>query len=143
MAGQIKQSVNFLDSDMLRAVGNLYDLVARADLPFFNDTAIKARSLMRDQERSHLRIVHPYTDSIACDARLRHFKERAADPVTISDADLVIGKTIDGQVLPELAILEVVTLEVCLPVTIGVELINHHSTVLSAVACEIALTVSV
>jgi hypothetical protein len=35
MAGQIKQPINFLDSDMLRAVGNLHDLVARADLPFF------------------------------------------------------------------------------------------------------------
>jgi hypothetical protein len=35
MAGQIKQSINFPDSDVLRVVGNLHDLVARADLPFF------------------------------------------------------------------------------------------------------------
>ena len=128
---------------MLRAVGNLHDLVARADLPFFDDTAIKAWPLMRDQERRHLRVVHPYTDAIAGDARLRYFKQRAADPVAISDADLVIAKAIDCQVLAELAILEVVTLEVRLPVAIGVELIDHHSTVLSAVACEIALTIAV
>jgi hypothetical protein len=143
MAGQIKQSINFLDSDMLRAVGNLHDLVARADLPFFKDTAIKARSLMRDQECSHLRVVHPYTDAIAGDARLRYFKQRAADSVAISDADLVIGEAIDCQVLAELTILEVVTLELCLPVTIGVELIDHHSTVLSAVTCDVALTITV
>jgi hypothetical protein len=143
MAGQIKQSINFPDSDVLRAVGNLHDLVACADLPFFKDTAIKAWPLMRDQECRHLRVVHPYTDAIAGDARLRHLKQRAADPVAISDADLVIGKAIDCQVLAELTILEVVTLEVCLPVAIGVELIDHHSTVLSAVTCDVALTITV
>ena len=128
---------------MLRAVGNLHDLVARADLPFFDDTEIKARPLMRYQKRSHLRVVHPYSDPIAGDARLRYFKQRAADPVAISDADLVIANTIDGQVLAELPILEVVTLKVRLPVAIGVELIDHHSTVLSAVAREIALSVTI
>ena len=128
---------------MLRAVGNLHDLVARADLPFFKDTAIKAWSLMRDQECSHLRVVHPYTDAIAGDARLRHFKQRAADPVAISDADFVIGKAIDCQVLSELTILEVVTLKVHLPVAIGVELIDHHSTMLSTVTCDVALTITV
>jgi hypothetical protein len=143
MTGQIKQSINFLDSDMLRAVGNLQDLVARADLPFFKYAAIEAWSLMRDQECRHLRVVHPYTDAIAGDARLRHFKQRAADPVAISDADFVIGKAIDCQVLAELTILEVVTLEVHLPVTIGVELIDHDSTMLPAVTCDVALTITV
>src|SRR5580704_8532400 len=143
MARQIKQSINFLDSDVLRAVGNLHDLIARADLPFFKDTAIKAWPLMRDQERSHLRVVHPYTDAIAGDARLRHLKQRAADPVAISDADFVVGKAIDRQVLPELTILKVVALDVHLPVTIGVELIDHHSTMLSAVTCQVALTITV
>jgi hypothetical protein len=98
---------------------------------------------MRDQECRHLRVVHPYTDAIAGDSRLRHFKQRAADPVAISDADLVIGKAIDCQVLAELTILEVVTLEVRLPVAIGVELIDHHSTVLSAVTRDVALTITV
>jgi hypothetical protein len=143
MAGQIKQSINLLDSDALRAVGNLHYLVACSDLAFFKDTAIKAWPLMRDQECGHLRVVHPYTDAIAGDARLRYFKERAADSVAISDADLVIGKAIDSEVLPELAILEVVALELCLPVAIGVELIDHHGTMLSSVACEITLTITV
>jgi hypothetical protein len=98
---------------------------------------------MGDQERCHLRVVHPYTDAIAGYARLRHFKQRAADPVAISDADLVIRKAIDCQVLAELTILGVVTLELHLPVTIGVELIYHHSPMLSAVTCEVALTVTV
>src|ERR1700742_533610 len=98
---------------------------------------------MRNQERGYLRIVHSYTDAIAGDTRLCHFKQRAAEPVTISDAGLVIGKTIDCQVLADLAILEVVTLEVCLPVAIGVELIDHHRTMLSTVACEIALPITV
>ena len=95
MAGQIKQSVNFLNGYMLRAVGDLHNLVARADLPFFKNTAIKARSLVRDQKRRNLRVVHPYTDAIAGDARLRHFKQGSAYPVTISDANFVIGKAIE------------------------------------------------
>jgi hypothetical protein len=143
MAGQIKQSINVLDSEVLRAVGNLHDLVARADLPFFKHTAIKAWPLVGDQECSHLRVVHPYTDAIAGDARLRHFKQRAADPEAISDADFVVGKAIDCKVLAELTILEVVTLELHLPVTIGAELIDHHSTVFSAVARDVALTIPV
>jgi hypothetical protein len=98
---------------------------------------------MRDQERWHRGVVHSYTDAITGDAWLRHFKQCAADTVPISNADLVIGKTIDCQVLAELAILEVVTLETCLPVAVGAELVDHHSTVLSAVACEIALTITI
>src|ERR1700679_2347152 len=130
MAGQIKQPINFLDGDMLLALRYLHYLVPCADFAFFKDSAIKARSFMRDQERSHLRVVHPYTDAIAGDARLRHFKQSAADPVAISDANLVIGKAFDRQVLAELTVLEVVTLEVHLPVAIRVELIDHHSAVL-------------
>ncbi len=143
MAGQIKQAIDFLDRNMLGAVGDLHDLVACADLAFFDDTAIKAWPFVRDQERRHLRVVHPYADAIAGDARLRHFEQRATDPVAISDADFVIAKAIDCEVFAELAILEVVTLEVRLPVAIGVELIDHHRTVLSAMAGEIALAVAV
>jgi hypothetical protein len=143
VARQVKQSVDFLNGDALGAVGNLHDLVSRTDLSFLNHTAIKARSFMRDQKCRHLRVVHPHANAIAGDAWLRHFKQGAADPVAIPDADLVIGKTIDCQILAELAILEVVTLEVRLPVAIGVELINHHSTMFSAVACEIALTITI
>ena len=110
MAGQVKQSINLFDSDMLRAVGNLHDLIARADLTFFKDTAIKAGSLMRDQECRYLRVVHPYADAIAGDAWLGHFKQSSADPVAIPDADFVVGKAIHCQVLAELTILEVVAL---------------------------------
>jgi hypothetical protein len=98
---------------------------------------------MRDQQRGHLWTVHPYADAIAGDARLRHFKQCATNPVAISNADLVIGKAIDGKVLSELAILEVVPLKLLLPIAIGVELINQHSTMLSPMACKIALTITV
>jgi hypothetical protein len=98
---------------------------------------------MRDQKRSHLRVIHPNTNAIAGDARLRHFKQRPAYPVAISDTNLVIGKALDGQVLAKLTVFKVVTLEVHLPVAIRVELINHHSTVLSAVTCDISLAVSI
>ena len=128
---------------MPRSVGDLHDLVSGTNLPFFDNTEIEARTLMRYQQCRHRRVVHPYADAIAGDSRLRHFKQRAADPVAIADADLIISKALDCQILAELTILEVVTLEVHLPVTIGVELIDHHSTVLSTVARDVALTITV
>src|SRR5271167_3172909 len=126
MAGQVKQSIDFLDSDMLRSVGDLHDLVANANLAFFDDSEIKARSPMRNQQCWHLRVVHPYADAIAGDARLSYFKQCATDPVAISDANLVIWQTIDRQVFAELPVPKVMPLKVRLPVAIRVELIDHH-----------------
>ncbi len=128
---------------LLRPVGDLHDLVSCADFSFFNHAEIEARALVGNEQAGHLRIGHANADSIAGDSRLGDFEQRAADAVTIADADLVIGKTIDGQVFAELTILKVMSLQLLLPVAIGVELIDHHGAVLSAVPCQISLSVAV
>src|SRR5580698_9149020 len=143
MARQVEQSIDFLDGNMFRSVGDLHDLVARADLSFFEDTAIKPWSLMRDEKRRHLRVVHSDTDAIASHSRLSHFKQRTTDPVAISDANLIIRQTIDCQVFAELAVLKVMSLEIRLPVAIRVDLIHHHGAVLSAVSRKITLSIAI
>jgi hypothetical protein len=125
------------------SISDLHDLVACADFTFLNHTAIEAWTLMRDQQSGHLRVIHAYADAIAGNPRLRHFKQRTADAVAIADADLIIGKTFYRQVLAELTVLRVVPLKMLLPVAIGVELIDHYGAVLSAVSCEVALSITI
>jgi hypothetical protein len=53
--------------------------------------------------------------------RLRHFKQRAPNPVSASDTDLVICQALDRQVLSKLAILKVISFEVGLPVSAPID----------------------
>src|SRR5262249_12089070 len=54
-------------------------------------------------------------------------------------ADLVVREPVDREVLAEVAVHEVVTTELLLPVAGGVQLIDQHRALLSAVAGEVAL----
>jgi hypothetical protein len=49
---------------------------------------------------------------------LGYFEQRATYLISVTDADLIVWKTIDGQVFTELTILEVVAVELLLPVTV-------------------------
>ena len=70
---------------------------------------------MRDEQGCHPRLVHADAHAVAGDARLRHLEQGAADPVAIADAHLLVGQAVDGEVLAELAIGEVVSTELALP----------------------------
>src|ERR1700679_2075239 len=98
MAGQIQEPIDFGYRDLFGSFGDLHDLVARADLAFLNDTEIESGPLMGNEQAGHLRVEHANADSITSDSWLRHLEQRAADPVTIADADLVVCQTFDGQV---------------------------------------------
>jgi hypothetical protein len=143
MAGQIKKTIDLGNADVLRSIGCLVNRVPRTDFAFLDYAEVKARPLMGDEQSGHLRVVHPYADPIAGNPRLSHLEQRATDPVAIPDADLGIWQTIDCQVLPELTVLQVVPLEVCLPISIGIELIDHHRAMLTAVTDEVTLPVAV
>ena len=60
-----------------------------------------------------------------------------------ASADLVGAESFDGEVLAELSVDEVVSSELAFPVTIGIDLVNEHRTLLAAVPRQIALTVAV
>src|SRR5262249_35813947 len=87
-------------------------------------------------------VVHPDADAVAGNARLRDLEDRAADPVPVADADLVVGKTLDREVLPELAVDEIVPTKLVFPVAVGVDLVDEDGALLAAVAGAIALTVA-
>jgi hypothetical protein len=74
---------------------------------------------------------------------LKRFRAVAADAIAVSDADLVIGEAIDGEVFAELAEGEVVSSEFFFPVTIGFSLIDEDCALLASVANEVALAIAV
>jgi hypothetical protein len=63
---------------------------------------------MAHQQRGHVGLAKSHADPVAGDAGLADLELRLADAVPVTDADLVIGQAVDGQVLTELAVGEVV-----------------------------------
>ena len=104
---------------------------------------VEARSVVRDEQRCHLRLVHADADPVAGDARLRHFEQRTPDPVAIADAHLVVGQPVDGEILAELSKAQVAAVELRLPIAIGADLIDKDGALLAAMSSQIALTVTV
>jgi hypothetical protein len=98
---------------------------------------------MRDQQRRHARVVHPDADPVAGDPRLGHLEHGLADPVAVADAHLVICQAADREVLPELAVGEVITAQLLLPVPVRLDLVHEHGAVLAAVPGEVALLITV
>jgi hypothetical protein len=98
---------------------------------------------MRNKQGRHLRIVHANSQPIAGDAGLSYFKYRGVNPVSVADADLIVGQTLNGEILTKLSVLEVISAEFALPIPIGFDLINHDGAVFAAMAFKIALGIAV
>lgn len=75
-------------------------------------------------------------------ARLRHFEERATDPVPIAYTYLVIGQAVDCKIFAELPERKIVAAEVSLPVAIGVRLVYQYRAMLSSVSGKISLPIA-
>ena len=80
---------------------------------------------------------------IAGDPGLGDLELGLADAVAVADADLGVRQAVDGQVLPELAVAEVVPAEVILPMPVGLDLVDEHGPHLAAVSGGVALAVAV
>ena len=141
--GQIQQRVNIGDGQMFGTCQDLHDLVAGSDFALFEHAKIKARPVMRHDERRHLRFVHPDTEPVAGDARLRHLEQRASNPIVVADAHLCVGQAIDREILAELTIGEVGAAKLSLPIAVRIDLINKDRAMLAAVPLQIALTIAV
>src|SRR5271165_5699790 len=143
MAWKVKQPIDFGNTDLFRPVSDFHDLISGPDLAFFDDSEIKPRTLMRNEQGRHLRIPHAYANSVASHSRLGHLEYRITNPVTIPKADLIVGEAVNRKVLAKLSVLEVVLLKVILPVAIGVELIHHHRAMLPAMPLQVPLAIPV
>ena len=142
MSWQIQEGVNLGHADSLWTVSNFYNVVARPNFSFLQHAKVESWSVMRYEQGCHPRFIHANADAVARYARLRHFKYRITDAVAIANADLVIGKSLNGEVFSELAEDEVITSEKAFPVVIGVHLINKNGALLPTMTGEIALGVA-
>ena len=98
---------------------------------------------MRYEQCRHPRFIHANTDAVARYARLRYFKFSTTDAVSIADAHLVIKKSIDCEVFPELAEGKIVAGEKALPVMVRIHLVDEYGAVLPSVTRQIGLRIAI
>src|SRR5205814_2089043 len=87
------------------------DLVARPRLVLGQDPQIEPGPTVSDQQSRHPGLVHPQAHPVTGHPRLGDLEQRTADAVPVADAHLLVGQPFDGEVLAELAVLEVVAPE--------------------------------
>src|SRR5437764_1450803 len=118
MPWQVQETITLSNSDLLRTVSDLYNLIACTNFPFLQYAKVKSWSVMGYEQGWHPRFIHANADAKAGYARLGHFKFSGTDSISIADAHLAIRKPFDGEVFSELAKDEVVTSKNVLPVAI-------------------------
>src|SRR3954471_2000521 len=143
MAGFVKQRINLGHAHALGPAGDPRDVVASLHFAFLQHTEIKPGSAVLDHQRGHFRLVHPDAKPVTGHTRLRHLEQGAADPVAVSDTDLGIWQAIDGEILSELPIDEVVSSQMAQPVAIGIHLIDKYCPAFAAMAIQVTLSVAV
>src|SRR5262249_52838252 len=132
VSGEVQQRVDLGDAHLFRTGGQLDDLVARLQLALFEHAKVEARPAARNEQRRNARVVHSDPDAIASPPGLRDLEHRAPDLVSIADAHLIVAQPLDGEVLAELSVDEVASLKFPLPVSVGVDLVDEHGTLLAA-----------
>jgi len=143
MPGQIQKSIHVRNRDPFWAVGDFCNVIARPNLSFLQYAKVKPWSSVCHKQGWHARLAHADADSEARYARLGYFKDGIANAVSVTDADLVISKPLNGEVLSELAEAEIAAAQKLLPVVVGVHLIYKYRALLPTVAGEISLRVAI
>src|SRR3569833_930668 len=147
MIRRVQERVDLRDRHPLIRFLHLQNLVARADVTFLEDAKVKSRTSTGCQQRRHSWLVHPKANPKAGNPRLRNLEERAANSIAVPDAHRIVGQSFDCEILTELprgaGIVEIGPLQLRRPIAIRLELINNDSPLLTAVASQIALPVSI
>src|SRR6516165_505253 len=141
MRREIKQRVDLGDGHALLGLADLHDVVAGADLALPQDAKIETRPSAGRQQRRHPRLVSANAEPVAGHARLGDLEQSAADLIAVADANAIVGQILDSEVLTELANDEG-RLQLFLRVAVRFDLIDVNGALLSAVAGQVALTVS-
>jgi hypothetical protein len=110
---------------------------------FFKDSEVEAGTPVTGEQRGHARLVHADTDPVARHPWLCDLEQSGADAIPVADAHLVVAEPVNGEVLTELAEDEVVAVQLFAPVTVRIELIHVHGSLLASVTGAIALAVAV
>src|SRR5262245_14851942 len=143
MIGRIEERVYLCDGHSLLRLSHLHDFVAGAHLAFLQDAEVKPWPSAGCQQCRHPGLVHPNTNAIAGNARLSDLEQCAADLITVADANDIVGQSFDREILAELSVDEVSPVQLLLPVAIRFDLVDEDGTLLTPVAGQVALTVSI
>src|ERR1700688_2844619 len=143
MSWQIQQGVNIGHTDSLWTISNFYDVIARPNFSLPQHAKVESWSVMCYEQRWHTRLVHADTDAVARHSWLRYFKFSTTDAVSIADAHLVIRKSLNSEVFPELAENKIVAAQKTLPVMVRVHLVNKNGALLPSVTGEIGLRITI
>jgi hypothetical protein len=143
MIGRIEERVDLSDGHSLLRLSHLHDFVAGAYLAFLQNAEVEPRPSAGCQQCRHPGLVHANAHAIAGNARLSDLEQCAADLITVADANGIVGQPFDREVLAELPVDEVGPLQLLLPVPIGFDLVDEGGSLLTPVAGQVALTVSV
>jgi hypothetical protein len=124
-------------------IGDLYDVIAGTNFSFLQNAKVESWPVMGHEQRWHTRLIHANTNAVARHARLRHFKFSATDAVSIADTNFIIKKSVDGEVLSELAESKIVAAQKLLPVMVRIHLVDEYCAVLTAMTGEIGLRITI
>src|SRR6516225_6838214 len=142
MIGRIEKRVDLCDSYSFLRLPHLHDFVTGAYFAFLQDAEVESRPSTGRQQRRHPGLVHPNADAIARYARCSDLEQCTADSITVADTNGIVRQSLDREVLAELSVDKVGPLQVLLPVAIRFDLVDEDGLLLTAVANQIALTVS-
>ena len=143
MTGHVQQRIDLEHAHVLGPRRDLHDFVTGLHIALFYDAEIETGSAVRDQQRGHPRLLHTHAHAVASDARLRDLKQSFANPVAIANAHFLVRQAVDGEILPELPVREVVPTKLQLPVMIRIDLIDEDGPVFASMTGEVALPVAI
>jgi hypothetical protein len=122
---------------------DFHDGIAGANFTFLQHAEVKPWSVVGNKQGWHPRLVHANADAVARYARLCHLEYRITNAVSITNADLVIGKSFNGKVLAELAENEIIASKKALPIIVGLHLVDKYGTLLPTMTGEIRLRIAI
>jgi len=137
MSWRIQEGVNLGHADSLWTVSNFYNIIACTNFSLLQHAKVKPSSVMRYEQGCHPWFIHANADAVARHPWLRYFKFSTTDAVSIADADLVIRKSLNGEVFSELAESKIVADQKALPVVVRIHLVDEYGAVLPAVTIDI------
>jgi hypothetical protein len=143
MSWQIQEGVNVGHTDSTWTVINFYNVIACTNFSLLQHAKVESWSVPCYEKRGHPRFIHADADAVASHAGLRYLKFSTTDAVAIADADLVIKKSLNGEVFSELAVSEIVAAQEALPVMVRIHLVDEYGAVLPAVTGEIGLRITI
>jgi len=130
---QVQEGINFGYCHPFWTIGEFDDLVACANFPVLQNAKVKTGPSVRHEQRGHSRFVHADAYAIAGYTRLCYFEYRVTNAVSITNANLVILKSFNGEILPELSEAKITAPENLLPVSVRAHLVHEYSALLSTV----------